>query len=609
MFLALCAEVAVGGDYRYYPNGLFVMQPDKNQVQRPAKPGGAKSPPGKVPRLVVPKFGKPSVIAPKSGKPRVVAKRRQPRVARKPLPPNFNPRFPDEVDFLTANKPPPRWRTRYYAVAIVLHIAALVFVGYKMVYEPIVKQLPPPDLPAMKFAGDGLKPVGTENIPGPPAPPDHSLDKLVEAAPQVGPTPTVPRGLTVPTRAPRTVANLPIIALFNPKIPGNLTASSAVQGAGGTSNDPFVGRRSGSSRGGAVKRYGGSDASEAAVLKALQWLKKNQNTGQAEMGSWGNQYKVAMTGLALLAFLGHGETHESQEFEQTIKEALNFLATQADQSQAPTSGYIGTARFEYQHPIAAYAMCEDYALTHYTALKPVCIAAVTLIINAQRPDGSWDYDYNTGPGGVYNLKNRPSGDSSISAWNLQALVAAKNTGLEIPGLEEALRRCRSWFHAIYSREEGRFGYSVPDRMHSDALDGIGVLALQLLGDGDAAEIKQTLPRLLTVETKFRSANANSTYGWYYITQALFHVGGHWWAEWNTRLRDQLIENQEADGSWGSPGSAAWQDNMTTNKVKGKDAKVYHTTLMCLALEVYYRFLPTFNVMKTAHHEPPPPAAR
>lgn len=575
------------------------MHPEKSQGQRPAEPTGAKPPPAEVPR----------VVAPKPGKPRVVVQRRQPRVAQKrTLPPNFKPRFPDEVDFLTAQKPPPRWRTRYYAAAIVLHVILLTFLGYKMVYEPLVKQAPPLDLPTMKFAGDGLKPVGPENIPAPPAPPNHSLDKLVDVAPQVGPTPTVPRGITVPTRVPAATRTLPVIALFNPKIPGNVTAPSGVQGAAGVSNDPFVGRRSGNSRGGAVRRYGGSDASEAAVMKALRWLKKNQNTGQAELGSWGGQYKVAMTGLALLAFLGHGETHESPEFEQTIKEALNFMATQSDQSQAPTSGYIGTARFEYQHPIATYAMCEDYAITRYAALKRVCEAAVEQIINAQRPDGSWDYDYNTGPGGVYNLKNRPSGDSSISAWNLQALVAAKNAGLAIPNLDNALRRCRSWFHAIYDREQGRFGYAVPDRMHSDALDGIGVLALQLLGDGDAAEVKQTLPRLLTVETKFKSGNANSTYGWYYITQSLFHAGGHWWAEWNSRLRDQLVENQDEDGSWGSPGSAAWQDNMTTNKVKGKDTRVYHTTLMCLALEVYYRFLPSFNVFNVKQSEAPAPGA-
>ena len=74
------------------------------------------------------------------------------------------------------------------------------------------------------------------------------------------------------------------------------------------------------------------------------------------------------------------------------------------------------------------------------------------------------------------------------------------------------------------------------------------------------------------------------------------------------MRDQLVENQDADGSWGSPGSAAWQTNMTTNKVRGKDTKVYHTTLMCLMLEVYYRFLPSYNVFGIARTDANPPAA-
>ena len=76
-----------------------------------------------------------------------------------------------------------------------------------------------------------------------------------------------------------------------------------------------------------------------------------------------------------------------------------------------------------------------------------------------------------------------------------------------------------------------------------------------VGDGDAAEVKETLPCLLSAETNFHSANANSTYAWYYITQALFHAGDHW-CEWNTRLCDQLVGNQDPDGSWGSPGAVA-----------------------------------------------------
>ncbi len=364
------------------------------------------------------------------------------------------------------------------------------------------------------YAGE-LKRVGSENIP---APPDRNLNKRVEVAPQADQAPTTPRGLTVPT-------------------------------------------------------HGGFDASEAAVIKALRWLQNNQNTGRAEMGSWGDRYKVAMTGLALLAYLGHGETQECHEFGQTIKEALDFLSRR---SLAIQRG----ARFEYQHPIATCAMCEYYALTHYAPLKPACEAAVALIINAQRPDGSWDYDYNTGPGSA----KRPSGDSSISAWNVQALVAAKNTGLAIPGLDDTLHRSRLWFHTVYVRCQG-FGYAVPNDRRSNAMDGGGVLCLLLLGDGDDAEVKETLPCLLSAETNFHSANANSTYAWYYITQALFHAGDHW-CEWNTRLCDQLVKNQDPDGSWGSPGAvAAVQHNLTMRMVQGKDSRVYHTTLIGLALEV------------------------
>jgi hypothetical protein len=395
-----------------------------------------------------------------------------------------------------------------------------------------------------------------------------------------------------------------VITGLSPKVPGIASGGSSQKGAGGTS-DALAGRVSGNSRGMAVTRYGGSDGSEAAVLKGLRWLKQNQNVGGKNPGSWGSQYHAAMTGLALLAFLGHGETHDSEEFQQAVREGLNYLASVAEQSRKDGAGYMGTARFEYQHPIAAYAICEDYALTRYGGLQTMAETAVSLVVRAQRPDGSWDYDYNTGPGGVYNLKHRPSGDSSIAAWNVQALVAAKNAGLQVPGLNEALARSRQWFHSIYYQQEKRFGYAVPDRGHSDALDGIGILCLQLLGDGHCAEVQQTLPGALNTETRFRMANANSTYAWYSVTQAMFHAGGRWWADWNARLRDQIVENQNPEGWWPMPGAAAWQDNMTARKVIGKDTKVYHTTLMCLALEVYYRFLPTYSITSTvAQRETP-----
>jgi hypothetical protein len=60
---------------------------------------------------------------------------------------------------------------------------------------------------------------------------------------------------------------------------------------------------------------------EDAVVRALRWLKKNQNAD----GSW-PKTKPAMTGLALLCFLAHGEVPgDGDEFGDTVQRAIEYL--------------------------------------------------------------------------------------------------------------------------------------------------------------------------------------------------------------------------------------------------------------------------------------------
>jgi len=49
-----------------------------------------------------------------------------------------------------------------------------------------------------------------------------------------------------------------------------------------------------------LRQNGGSSECEAAVSRALEWLKTKQNTD----GSWGTGNKAGMTGMALLCYLG-----------------------------------------------------------------------------------------------------------------------------------------------------------------------------------------------------------------------------------------------------------------------------------------------------------------
>jgi hypothetical protein len=74
------------------------------------------------------------------------------------------------------------------------------------------------------------------------------------------------------------------------------------------------------------------------------------------------------------------------------------------------------------------------------------------------------------------------------------------------------------------------------------------------------------------------------YNWYYITQAKFHKGGADWQSWNQDLRKELPAAQKDDGHWDF-----------TGEEHGKQAgPAYSTTLCALALQVYYRFLPTYK---------------
>jgi len=64
-----------------------------------------------------------------------------------------------------------------------------------------------------------------------------------------------------------------------------------------------------------------------------------------------------------------------------------------------------------------------------------------------------------------------------------------------------------------------------------------------------------------------------------VTQAKFQKGGKTWDSWNNAFSREVIANQKADGHWedGDHGGT-----------------VYATTLCTLMLEVYYRYLPSYN---------------
>ena len=347
----------------------------------------------------------------------------------------------------------------------------------------------------------------------------------------------------------------------------------------------ILGTRNPGARGALLAGYGGGKGTEAAVLRALRWLKKNQN----DDGSW-NKTKPAMTGLALLTFLAHGETPASEEFGSTVEAAIKWLVN----NQNAAGMFKNRDGHNYSHPIATYALCEAFAMTKIPMVKYAAEKAMDVIIKGQHESGGWDYNC------VQNKRD----DTSYMGWCAQALKAAYLAGLEVEEVDMHMRLAVDGFRKNYKNSDGYggFGYTSPGM---GGLTGVGVLCMQLLGAAKADEVRNGLNTL--EKTTFNwdgTGTYNKNYYWYYITQAKFHVGGDVWNRWNrifspVLVKEQTIIEKERSGyvdHKGIPRETGWweMDNAITGHT---DGEVMDTCLCALQLQVYYRYLPTFKTPK------------
>jgi len=324
------------------------------------------------------------------------------------------------------------------------------------------------------------------------------------------------------------------------------------------------------------------------LLRALQWLKENQ----LEDGSWqGNgpaASKPAMTGLALLTYLAHGETPGSERFGRTVQKAIEFLVD----AQKPDGTFegvrpesIGPPRGGvYSQAIAAYALAEAYSLTRIPMIREPMVKAIRVIIEGQRTDGGWDYAYAPTAVGLHGGDR----NTSVSGFQAQALKAASITGVPIPGLEESMEKAAQAFKLQYPDASGHFIYRSKSGSRRASMTAVGVLCLQLLGESRSREARAGLQVMRDWVPDWDDPDMSNgilepVYVWYYATQVYFHEGGAVWERWNDLFAPMLINNQNEDGSWTfSPARCA------------RYGPVYHTTLAALMLTVYYRYLPTFQ---------------
>jgi hypothetical protein len=318
-----------------------------------------------------------------------------------------------------------------------------------------------------------------------------------------------------------------------------------------------------------IERLGGSEETEKAVRRALDWFTRNQEKD----GHWNRPggHDVAATGMAMLAYMGWGAKHidDSGPYQKQLAKAMEWMLREEKNKNGDLRGpHPGDM---YDHGIAAIAMAEAYALTKDPDLKPVVERIVKFTVHAQNPKtGGWRYK-------PYSKSYTNKGDMSVTGWQIMALKSAAMGGIKVP--QVAFQRADRYLKQL----RGRVGYGYQGVGPSPAMTAEGLFSQQLLGlsvaqprMGESVKyLQRKLPRRKDV----------NYYYWYYGSLAMHQNQGEPWEKWNQAIRPILLRNQvrigqREDGSWDPVGK--W----------GRESGRCVTTAMAtLSLEVYYRYLP------------------
>jgi hypothetical protein len=123
--------------------------------------------------------------------------------------------------------------------------------------------------------------------------------------------------------------------------------------------------------------------------------------------------RTGATAMALLPFLGAGQTHQQGEYKQVVERGLYYLTNAMrvrHEGGMQTGNLAQTGGNMYAHGLAAITLCEAYAMTHDRKLMNPAQLSLNHIMFAQDPiGGGWRY------------VPRQPGDTSVVGWQLMAL--------------------------------------------------------------------------------------------------------------------------------------------------------------------------------------------
>jgi len=311
----------------------------------------------------------------------------------------------------------------------------------------------------------------------------------------------------------------------------------------------------------------------AAIDKGLKHLLETQR----EDGSWAiddnGQRAMALTPLALMAFMSRAEFPGSGPNGDALNKAKDWLLKKAE--EAP-DGYLGATM--YEHGLATLALTELWGMTRDKEeddrIQKAIEAAVEVILRSQNSGGGWRYQPSAFGGQ----------DTSVTVMVFIALASARQAGIVVPN--ETIAKVVKYFESATSQKTGGFNYIPTGTKNNDSIacTGGGAYAAQLAGARGSEMVLSALRFLKERSPGIIEGNfGHYYYGHYYAAQAMVQAGDDYYSEWYPQIRDALIKKQGADGAWGGAKTES-----------GKRGASYETPMAIIILAIPHRYIPIYQ---------------
>lgn len=320
------------------------------------------------------------------------------------------------------------------------------------------------------------------------------------------------------------------------------------------------------------------------VEKALGYLKRSQT----RTGMWSasmREHDVGVTGLALMAYLAHGNTGSKGPYRETVRKGLEALQELQD-----VNGRIGPAvgNYMYNHAIATIALLEAYLLERGRdrELRVQCLGALQYLVSTQNALGGWRYK-----------AGDTAGDISVTAWVIQALRTGAEAGFR-ETVSRSIVRAHKFILSLRT-EDGRYRYIAgkpesPERLEDatfwttrTAMGMFSEILSQLaLEASDRKRLASQADRILEQQLFYPPKNEsgrrnNDLCRLYYTGLVMYQLQGGRFGAWWGRVAPELAALQEQDGAFPEQ----------FDRWSGYGGRNYSTALSALVLQSYHRFPP------------------